>query len=150
MYEGELMPRLVKPSQQLVFRYETAQTVLDLLIIFLGPWFLKKMGESFHRRHSYSACFAAVGYSLGPLFLLRLLDAAPAINTWICYSIGILLAVSALYRAIPYVMKPDPSNALGIYVMMSFALIVLTALAHFLSVQVLAQKALANGFGRWL
>jgi len=80
------------------------------------------------------------------LFLVRVLDGVPAINTWICYALGILLAVSALYRGIPYVMKPDPSNALGLYVMASFALIITTGLAHFLAVQVLEQKAFAHGF----
>jgi hypothetical protein len=59
-----------------------------------------------------------------------------------------VLAISALYRAIPYVMKPDPSNALGLYVMASFALIVLTGLAHFLAIQVLEQKALHEFFDR--
>ena len=146
MYEGEVMPRLVKPSQELVIRYQAVQTLLDLLIIFGGGLFLKKLGDSFHRKHSYAHCFATLGYSLGPLFLVRVLDGVPAINTWICYALGILLAVSALYRGIPYVMKPDPSNALGLYVMASFALIITTGLAHFLAVQVLEQKAFAHGF----
>jgi len=146
MWEGELAPRLVTPSQALVIRYEAAQSLLDLLIIFGGASFVKKLGDSFHRKHTYGQCFATLGYSLGPLFLVRVLDGVPAINTWICYAVGILLAVSALYRGIPYVMKPDPSNALGLYVMVSFALIITTGLAHFLAVQVLEQKAFANGF----
>jgi len=146
MWEGDLAPRLVKPSQELVIRYQAVQTLLDLLIIFGGALFLKKVGDSFHRKHTYAQCFATLGYSLGPLYLVRVFDGVPAINTWICYGVGILLAVSALYRGIPYVMKPDPSNALGLYVMASFALIITTGLAHFLAVQVLEQKALAHGF----
>ena len=31
MYEGEMMPRLVKPSQELVIRYQAVQTLLDYL-----------------------------------------------------------------------------------------------------------------------
>ncbi len=146
MWEGDVVPRLVKPSQALVMRYEVVQTLLDLLIIFGGALFLKKLGDGFHRKHSYGQCFATLGYSLGPLYLVRVLDGVPAINTWICYAVGILLAVSAVYRGIPYVMKPDPSNALGLYVMASFALIVTTGLAHFLAIQVLEQKAFAHGF----
>src|SRR5436853_1550954 len=113
MWEGELAPRLVKPSQELVIRYQAVQTLLDLLIIFGGALFLKKVGDSFHRKHTYAQCFTTLGYSLGPLYLVRIFDGVPAINTWICYGAGIVLAVSALYRGIPYVMKPDPSNALG-------------------------------------
>lgn len=146
MWEGELAPRLTHPSQALVIRYEIVQTLLDLLIIFGGALFLKKLGDSFHRKHAYAQCFATLGYCLGPLFLVRVLDGVPAINTWICYAVGIILAVSALYRGIPYVMKPDPSNALGLYMITSFALIITTGLAHFLAVQVLEQKVLAHGF----
>ena len=146
MYEGEVMPRLVKPSQELVIRYQAVQTGLDLLIMFAGTLFLKKLGDGFHRKHSYAHCFATLGYSVGPLFLVRVFDGVPSVNTWICYGVGILLAVSTLYRGIPYVMKPDPSSALGIYVIASFALIITTGLAHFLAVQVLEQKAFTHGF----
>jgi len=44
------------------------------------------------------------------------------------------------------VMKPDPSSALGLYLMACFSLIVVTGLAHFLAVWVLEQKILAHGF----
>src|SRR5882724_9830999 len=54
MYEGDVMPRLVKPSQELVIRYQVVQTALDLLIIFLGVGFLQKLGAGFHRKQSYA------------------------------------------------------------------------------------------------
>jgi hypothetical protein len=145
MYEGDILPRLVKPSQELVTRYEAVKTLLDLVIIFGGAWLLKKVGEGFHRKHPYRDCFATLAYSLGPFLLARMLEAIPAINSWICYTVGILLLLSALYTGIPRVMKPDPSNALGVYLIASFSLIVITALAHFLSLRVLEQKALAHG-----
>jgi len=144
--EGEFVTRVVKPSQDLVIRYETIKTGLDLFIIFAGAWMLQKMGQGFHRKHSYSESFAALGYSLGPFFLARLLGAVPSINSWIPYTIGILLAVSALYKGIPRIMKPDPSNALGLYIMTSLGLIVVTGLAHFLRLQVLDQNILHKGF----
>lgn len=146
MWEGDFAPRLVKPSQELLIRYQTVQTILDLFIVFGGAWLLKVLGESFHRKHSYSECFAALGYSLGPFFLVRLLDAFPGINTWIPYAFGILLTVSALYKGIPRVMKPDPSNALGLYLMSSLLIIGITAPAHFFAAAVLEQKTLAHGF----
>src|SRR5258706_13447104 len=132
MREGEFVTRVVKPSQDLVIRYEAIKTGLDLFIIFVGAWMLQKMGAGFHRKHSYGESFAALGYSLGPFFLARLLSAIPSINSWIPYTVGILLAVSALYKGIPRIMKPDPSNALGLYIMTSLGLIVVTGLAHFL------------------
>jgi hypothetical protein len=146
MDEGGFLERRVIPSQELVIRYQIAQTALDLVVIFIGAWLFQKMAEGFHRKHSYSESFATLAYSLGPFYLARMLDAIPALNTWICYGLGILLSVAALYRGIPRVMKPDPSNALGLYLMASFSVVVVTGLAHFLAVWVLEQKILAHGF----
>ena len=142
--EGGLITRTIKPSQQLLARYEAARVLLDLVIIFGGAWMVQKMGEGFHRKHTYAEAFATLGYSLGPLYVLRLLDAIPAVNTWIPYGIGILLAVAALYRGIPRVMKPDPSNALGLYLMASLTVIVLTGMANFLAMWVLEEKVFAG------
>src|SRR5436189_5247198 len=66
---GGLMPRLIKPTPELVCRYEAARVTLDLLIIFGGAWLLQKIGEGFHRRHNYNESFATLAYSLGPLYL---------------------------------------------------------------------------------
>jgi hypothetical protein len=142
MNEGGLLSRVVKPSQDLVVRYEAVQVLIDLLIIFGGTWLLKQVGEGFHRRHTYSECFATLGYSLGPLYLFRMLDALPAINTWLCYGVGILLVVAALYRGVARVMKPDPSNALGVYLMASLVMIAITGIGHYLAVLVLDEKIL--------
>jgi Yip1 domain len=144
--QGDVVTRVVMPSQELLIRYESVKTLLDLVIIFGGAWLMKKMGEGFHRRHSYGESFATLGYSLGPFLLGRLLNAIPAINPWIGYSAAILLAVSALYTGIPRVMKPDPSNALGLYLMTSLGLIVITGLAHFVAREVLEQNIFSHGF----
>jgi hypothetical protein len=135
--ENDLISRIVQPSQALVIRYQAAQVLADLVIIFGGAWLLQKIGEGFHRRHTYSECFATLGYGLGPLYLMRLLDAVPAINTWVCYGVGVL---AALYRGIPRVMKPDPSNALGVYLMASLVVIAVTGIGHYLAVLVLEEK----------
>src|SRR5258705_1389168 len=86
---GHFSDRLKPVSQELVVRYEVAQLVLGLLVCFLGAWLLQKFGAGFHRTHPYSDCFAALGYSLGPYFLLRMLDGWPALNTWIVWGIGV-------------------------------------------------------------
>ena len=144
--EGGFISRVVKPSDDLVIRYEASQLIIDLIIIFGGAWLLRLIGEGFHRRHSYSECFATFGYSLGPLYLLRLLDALPAVNTWICYAIGAVLSVAALYRGIPRILKPDPSNALGVYLMASLGLVAVSGIGHYLAVLVLEGKILATTF----
>src|SRR3954468_24560116 len=146
MWEGEMAPRLVKPTQELVIRYQAAQLAMDLLILFVGAGLFQMMAQGFHRRHSYAESFATLAYSLGPLYLARLPDALPAVNTWICYGIGVLLSIAALYRGIPRVMKPDPSNALGLYLMTSLGLIVITGLAHFVAREVLEQNIFTHGF----
>src|SRR5688572_18185107 len=107
--EGGLMHRRVIISQELAIRYATTQVVLGLVLAFGGAWLFKRIGAGFHRRHTYTETFITLGFSLGPTFLARALDALPFFNTWICWGIGALLAVSILYRGIPRLMKPDPT-----------------------------------------
>src|SRR5262245_24005289 len=126
---GGILERVVTISKDLAIRYEVAQFSLSLLIIFGGTWLLKKSGEGFHRRHTYKEAFTTLAYSLSPLFLLRILDGWPAVNTWICWGIGIFLSIAALYRGVPRIMKPDPSNALGVFLLGSLLLLFITGLA---------------------
>ncbi len=138
----------MKPvSQELALRYEIAQLGLSLLVVVAGAAILQKIGHSFHRRHTYSECFTTLAYSLSPLFLLRVFAGFPAIPAWACWAVGILLSVSALYRGIPRIMRPDPSNALGLYLLSSLLLIVVTGLAHFVAGMVLNEKILAGTWG---
>jgi hypothetical protein len=137
---GTVSERLVKASGALTLRYEITQVVQSLVIVYLGAVALRFIGASFHRRHTYTECFTTLAYSLSPLFLLRLLDGLPAFNTWACYGIGVFLALSLFYRGLPIILRPDPSNALGLFVFCSFLLLGATALAHFVAVLVLDEK----------
>ena len=138
----------MKPvSQALALRYEIAQLGLSLLVVVAGAAVLQKIGQSFHRRHTYSECFTTLAYSLSPLFLLRVFAGFPAIPAWACWAVGILLSVSALYRGIPRIMRPDPSNALGLYLLSSLLLIAVTGLAHFVAGLVFNEKILAGAWG---
>lgn len=139
-----VLQHTVRVPLELIVRYELAQFVLGLAIAFLGAWLFRKTGEGFHRRHSYSECFATLAYSLGPYFLMRMLDGWPLLNTWIPWAIGALLALSVLYSGIPRLMKPDPSNALGIYLLCSILVVIMTGLAHFVATLVLDEKLLAG------
>jgi hypothetical protein len=142
---GHFSERLKPVSQDLVVRYEVAQFVLGLAVCFVGAWLFRKFGSGFHRALPYRDCFATLGYSLGPYFLLRMLDGWPALNTWIAWGIGVVLALSVLYRGIPRLMKPDPSNALGLYLMCSLLIMVLTGLAHLVATLVLEERVLQSG-----
>ncbi len=122
---------LFSRNEALIF--ETAQLVLSLVVVFAGAKMVKSVGETFHGRHTYRQAFTAVAYGLGPLFLLRLLDAIPKLNPWISWSIGILLSVTALYQGLPRIMAPDPSHALGLFFMASLLLILLTGLLRFIT-----------------
>ena len=142
--KGKIVERRVNLDQQMAARYGATQAGLGLLTAFIGAWLFKKVTEGFHRRQKYRETFAAIGYSLGPIYLARMLDGLPAMNTWICWGLGALLGVSILYRGIPRLMKPDPSNALGLYLVCSFLFIALTGIAHYLAQLVLQEKILTD------
>src|SRR5262245_3278500 len=116
MERGTVTLTLVKVPPDLALRFQLVQVALSLLIVYLGAIALKQIGASFHRKHTYQECFTTLAYSLSPLFLSRLLDGVPALNSWACYGIGIFLSLSLFYRGIPFIMRPDPSNALGLFV----------------------------------
>ena len=142
--KGKFVERRVILEQDMAIRYGSAQVGLGLLTAFLGAWAFRKTSQGFHRRHSYRETFTPIAYSLGPIYLARMLDGLPGVNTWICWGLGALLGISVLYRGIPRLMKPDPSNALGLYLTCSFLFLVLTGIAHYLAQMVLQEKLLTN------
>ena len=143
---GRVMERVAQVSKDVIIRYEVTQFVLGIVLVFLGAFMMQKLSQGFHRRHTYGECFATLSYSLGPYFLCRMLDGWPALNTWIVWASGALLAVSLLYRGLPRVMKPDPSNALGVYMMCSILVLVLTGIAHYFATLVLSERIFRGGF----
>lgn len=140
---GALGLRMVKAPLELVLRYQLVQVALSLLVLYGGAALLRPIGLSFHRRHSYQECFTTLAYCLSPIYLLRMLAGLPAVSTWVCFGIGVFLAVSQLYRGIPFILKPDPSSALGLFVLTCVLLVASTGLAHFLAVLVLQEKIFA-------
>jgi hypothetical protein len=142
--KGRIVERRVKLEQDLAIRYGGAEIALGLLTAFIGAWSFKKVTQGFHRRHSYNETFATLAYSLGPIYLARMLDALPGVNTWLCWGIGALLGLSVLYRGIPRVLKPDPSSALGVYMTCSILFLAITGVAHYVAQLVLEEKLLAN------
>lgn len=120
--------------------FEAAQFLVTLLVVVIGAYLVKSMGETFHSRHTYRQAFTVVAYGLGPLLLLRALNAFPAISPWLSWSIGILLSIGALYQGLPRVLEPDPPHAFGLYFMSSLLLLLITGLVQFVTAWYLQGK----------
>lgn len=120
--------------------FELAQLLLTLLVVFVGAKLIKSLGETFHGRHSFTQSFTVVAYGLGPLFLMRLLDAFPGMSPWVSWGVGIILCVAVLYQGVPRVMQPDPPHAFGLYIMSALLLVIVTGLARFVTAWYLKGK----------
>jgi hypothetical protein len=131
---------LVIVTRHTALRYALGALVINVVVILAGARLVELIGRSFHFPTSYRACFTLLAYGLSPLFLLHLLDALPAINTWVCFAIGIALSVAALYLGTPVILRPDPAKAMGIYMIVSLMLILLAALGHFLAQELLHNR----------
>jgi len=118
--------------------YELVCSLLTLLAILVCAWLIKILGTTFHRRHTYKETCTLVVYGLSPMFVLRLVDAFPAINPWITWGIGIALSIKVLYQGILLVLQPDMPSAFGLFVMCSLLAVTLTGLVRFLTAWYLA------------
>jgi len=145
---GDLPSRMIKVSPELAFRYQAVQLAFGLVIVFGGAVLYRVIGQGFHRRHTYTETFTTIAYAISPILLLRALEGLPHFNTWVCWAIGAFLAVAVLYRGIPRIMKPDPSNALGLYLLCALFLLAFSGLAHFFANLVLQEQLLAHGW-KW-
>ena len=112
--------------------FELGQLLLSILVVFVGAWIIKSLGETFHGKHNINQSFTVVAYGLSPLFTLRLLDTF-AISPWVPWAVGILLAATILYQGLPRIMRPDPPHALGLYLMSVLMLTIATGLARFVT-----------------
>jgi hypothetical protein len=124
-------------SGECALRYAVAEAVLNLGAIVIGAKILQRINLSLRGVTSYLDCYRTLAYGLSPLFMAHLLDALPGINTWVCFAIGMVLTVAVLHNGVPLVIKPDVAKMLGIYVIATVVVLVMTGLAHFLSVTIL-------------
>jgi hypothetical protein len=132
-WEGEIVRHRRAFAQPEVLCYGAVQFVASLLLVFVGAKLLKSLGETFHGRHTYTQTFTVAAYGLGPLFLLRVLDAAPWMPLWASWAIGIVLSMAVLYQGVPRVMQPDPPHAFGLYLMSALLLLLTSGLARFVT-----------------
>ncbi len=117
-------------SMDEAMRFEAAYIFLFLLIVFIGSQVVKLMGDTFHSRNTYAQTFTLIAYGLGPVLLLRFLDAFTPVSPWATWGVGILLSCAILYHGVPKVMEPDPPHAFGLYLVTSLVLFMATGLAR--------------------
>lgn len=129
----------LKVSKDLAATYGVAQFVTSLALVAFGAKLMKSLVQTFIKRYTYGQCFTVTAYAFGPLFLLRLCDAAPNMPPWGSFAIGIALTVATLYQGIP-LLDPDPPHAFGLYVCSALLLACLGGIARYFTLLVLAQK----------
>jgi hypothetical protein len=111
--------------------YETAQSLVTLLVIAAAAFFIKSLADTFHSRHNYTQSFTVVIYALSPLFLVGLFNMFPTPSVWLVWAVGLLLALKTLYHGVPIVMQADPTHAFGLYFMSALVVVALTGAERF-------------------
>jgi hypothetical protein len=129
-YQRGQFDGMATASQGQAIRYGLTQVVLELAMVLIGAQLLQWIVDTSSDRRTYTRCFTTVAYSLGPLFLSHLFDSIPALNTWVCWAIGMILSSSALYLAIPRVLQPDQTKGFGVYLVTLLELTLLSGICH--------------------
>jgi len=142
---GEFGALKTHPLNQVVL-YEACHLLVGLLVVLLSAWVLKVISNTFQHRQKYAQALTVAVFGLGPVFLMRICDAFPAINPWISWAIGAVLVVAFLYQGAPRVMHLDPAHALGVYMSSSVLLVLGSGLGRFLVVMFLQPKVLGGTF----
>jgi hypothetical protein len=134
---------VVKISSASAIRYAAAQTILLLASIVVGAQVLQWITHSFQVRTSYAQCFTLLAYGFSPIVLSRLLDAVPALPTWLCWTAGALLSYSMLYHGVALMLRPEQTKGFGLYLVSVILVILSSGLSHFIALAVLHGKIFA-------
>ncbi len=138
-------PQSISVFEEQIIRWQGIQLGLTLLLLLGLPLILKWVSESFGVRLIYSHAFLFVAYSLAPLVIIRIPDALPWINTWVCWGVGLLVSFRLLYHGAPYLLQRKLAGAFGFFMVTFLVFIVLTAISH-VTLQVLISRELRNLF----
>ncbi|MBU6399979.1 MAG: DUF1282 family protein [Verrucomicrobia bacterium] len=137
---GAYSSHLVKVPLDQAVRFEAAQLVLGLFMIFCGAQLLHWVVESFRLSSGYARSFAIIAYGYSPIFLARFLTFVPAFSHWVTWSIGLVGSIYVLYHGVALVLQPDQTKGFGLYLMSILILILLGGSAHLLALAVLAGR----------
>ncbi len=127
-----------------VIRYVGFYAIASFVVIFAGTFLLKSVAESFGVICTFGGCFVLMACGFMPIFLLRMPDAIPKINTWICWAVGAVLSVRILYHGVALWLKPEQTKGFGLFLVSVVYTFVLSGLVHFAAVQVLHGRLLKN------
>ena len=131
-------------SQDRAIKYAVFYGAASLVVVLFGAGLLKHVAESFNLRSSFSVCLILIAFAYSPIFYGRLLDAIPAINTWICWAVGVALAMRILYHGVAWWLQPEQTKGFGLFILTFIYVAVLSGLVHFASLQVLHGRFLKN------
>ena len=123
-------------------RYEAGQFAVGLAVVCFCAVVLRGLGNTFQRRQKFTQSLAVSVFGLGPVFLMRVCDAFPAIHPLVPWIIGAALTMAILYQGIPRVMRLDPSDALGVYMSSMLVLVLASGIGRVLVICYLQSKIL--------
>jgi hypothetical protein len=130
-----------------VVRLQLCHAVAGVLLALICAFALRAIADTFKRRQTFAQALVVSVYCLGPVFLARLADAFPAVNPWLSWGIGVVLAVTLLYQGLPRVFYLDPAHALGAYLTGSMLVVLISGLMRLIMVMVVQPKVLALAGG---
>jgi hypothetical protein len=123
-------------------RYQACQFGVGLLVVCASAVVLRHLGNTFHRRQKFTQALAVSVFGLGPVFLMRVCDAFPAVYPWVPWIIGAVLTMAILYQGIPRVMRLDPSDALGVYMASLTVLVLASGIGRLVVIYFLQERML--------
>jgi hypothetical protein len=75
-----------------------------------------------------------VVYLSSPVLVMKILDAFPGVNTWVCFMMAMVLIVVSTYAAIPKILFPNVSDGFSIFILISLILCGMLFCCHFINV----------------
>ena len=123
--------------QPLALQYTGAQFVIFIASLLIGSTVLREVSISSETQVTWSQCFLTLCYCLTPLAFSRVLDAIPAMNTWVCWAIGSTLTARALYHGVAVLLKPEQTKGFGLFLFAFVLITFLSALGHLMGQLVL-------------
>jgi hypothetical protein len=127
-------------TRQQVLIFEGVQIAAGLLVIAAGAWIVRSFSVSFHLQLRYTNCFTLAAYGLSPIYLVRLLEAVPIVGLWLYLCLGMVFAVFILYQGVGFILEPQPTQGMGLYLMCVLGLGLLSGLAHLLALALLHER----------
>ena len=138
-------PQSIAVFESQIIRWQGIQLGLTMGLLILIPQILRWISVSFGVRLQYKDAFLFSLYALAPLVLVRFPDSLPWINTWICWSVGLLVSFRLLYHGAPYLLQRKLAGAFGFFMITFLVFIVLNAISH-LTLQTLISRELNSLF----